>query len=90
MSSDRINLKTVRLPARRKKKTGAFLNRRDIENSHALYITNIQWSRKQAYNFNKKMKKKNSSISWRMRVSACVERELDVGRQPIERVCAYK
>ena len=59
MFSDRINLKTVRPPARRKKKPGAFLNdRRDIENSHALYFANIQWSRKQAYNNFKK-----SSIS---------------------------
>ena len=50
MSSDCINLKTVRPPARRKKKPGAFLNdRRNIENSHALYIATIQWSRKQAY-----------------------------------------
>ena len=50
-SSGHINLKTVRPPARRKKKPGAFLNdRRDIENSQALYFANIQWTRKQAYN----------------------------------------
>ena len=78
--------------ARRKKKTGAFLNdRRNIENSHdnnnnnnnnALYIVNIQWSRMLAYN-----NKQKSSISWRMRASACVrERELDVSQQPIELV----
>ena len=48
------------------------------QNSHSLYIANIQWSRKQAYNNNFK------NFNFLKNACECVcERELDVGQQRV-------